>query len=123
MSDTPEPLTPEAPCSVCGSDWHYTDEHATADLPPGAYLASALAAARIPTDSGEDVDRLIGELARRGWTLTRTAGVGSGLDVERLTWALVRVAGTWLPRESIDTLAPLLAAAYAAITQHTEDPR
>ncbi len=41
-------------------------------FPPGAYLASALAAANISCDSGEDVDRLIDELERRGWTLARS---------------------------------------------------
>lgn len=38
-------------------------------LPPGAILASALAAANIACDSGEDVDRLIDELRKRGLTI------------------------------------------------------
>jgi hypothetical protein len=38
-------------------------------LPVGAILASALMAANYPGDSGEDVDRLIDELAQRGYSL------------------------------------------------------
>ena len=38
-------------------------------LPVGAYVASALMAAKIDCDSGEDVDRLIEELEKRGYTI------------------------------------------------------
>ena len=44
-------------------------------VPVGAYVASALAAANIPCDSGEDVDRFLDELAKRGY---RVAPVKEG---------------------------------------------
>ncbi len=39
------------------------------ELAAGAALAAALMAANIPCDSGEDVDRLIAELDKRGYRL------------------------------------------------------
>jgi len=39
----------------------------TSGLPVGAYVASALMAANIECDSGEDVDRFLAELAKRGY--------------------------------------------------------
>ena len=44
-----------------------TDPVSTEGLPVGAYVAAALMAANIPCDSGEDVDRLLSELAARGY--------------------------------------------------------
>lgn len=49
-----------------------TDEPLTAELLAGAALASALMAANYPGDSGEDVDRLLAELGKRGYRLTAT---------------------------------------------------
>lgn len=43
-------------------------------LPVGAYVATALAAAKIPCDSGEDVDRFLSELAKLGYEV---AAVGA----------------------------------------------
>ena len=42
-------------------------------LPVGAVLAAALMAANYPGDSGEDVDRLIAELEKRGYRLVSDA--------------------------------------------------
>lgn len=50
-------------------------------LPVGAYVASALAAANYGGDSGEDVDRFLAELAKRGCEVVRSASdvLGPGL--------------------------------------------
>lgn len=40
------------------------------ELPVGAYVASALLAAHIDCDSGEDVDRFLAELAKLGYVVT-----------------------------------------------------
>ena len=45
----------------------------TEALPVGAYVASALMAANYPGDSGEDVDRFLAELDKRGYRVTRAA--------------------------------------------------
>lgn len=42
-------------------------------IPVGAYVASALMAANYGGDSGEDVDRFLEELRRRGYEVTPTA--------------------------------------------------
>lgn len=44
----------------------------------GAALASALMAANYPGDSGEDVDRLIAELAKRGYVLAPSGAYVGG---------------------------------------------
>lgn len=60
-----DPKSPQwEACKVCGGD-HWTKDHA--DLPVGVYVASALMAANISCDSGEDVDRFLGQLAKRGY--------------------------------------------------------
>ena len=45
------------------------DSRQSEGLPVGAILASALMAANIPCDSGEDVDRLLDELRQRGYVV------------------------------------------------------
>ena len=59
-----------------------SEPRTAADLMAGAALASALMAANIPCDSGEDVDRLIAEIEKRGYRLTSDAD-----DDARLTEA------------------------------------
>lgn len=44
-------------------------------LPVGAYVASALAAANYGGDSGEDVDRFLSELAKRGYEVRPTEAI------------------------------------------------
>ena len=56
-------------------------EGTTPRVPVGAYLASALAAANIPCDSGEDVDRLISEMGRVGLFITRQDRLRAGLAI------------------------------------------
>lgn len=53
----------------------------SADLPVGAVLASALMAANYGGDSGEDVDRLIAELAKRGLAVAPIAPGARAADV------------------------------------------
>ena len=48
----------------------------TEGIAAGAALASALMAANYPGDSGEDVDRLVAELAKRDYVLTRARQPG-----------------------------------------------
>lgn len=51
-----------------------------AGMPVGALLASALMAANIPCDSGEDVDRLIAEMAKHGVRLIRQGSIEAALE-------------------------------------------
>lgn len=79
----------------------------TPDLPVGAYVASALADANIPCDSGEDVDRFLSQLAWRGFEVRRStpvpaSNVSEGLREDAREKAIVnawreaqRLHGDW----------------------------
>jgi hypothetical protein len=84
-------------------------------LPIGAYLAAALAAANIPCDSGEDVDRLLSELAARGYVL-------HDWQAERAEPDAIEAEAVQAERERLlptgdeldDLLADISGAAYAS---------
>jgi hypothetical protein len=91
------------------------EEPTTEALPVGAYLASALMAANIPCDSGEDVDRLIAEMGKRGLRLAieseARATATPGLDVERLANAYENVTESMGLRRGLPMIAWLAVAA------------
>lgn len=63
-----------------------TDPETLDAVPVGAYVASSLMASKAWSgDYGEDVDRFLGELAKRGFQVVRDS-----LDVERLATAIHR---------------------------------
>lgn len=89
-----------------------------AAVPVGAVLASALMAAHYGGDSGEDVDRLIEELARRGYAVQPTAP-DLRLDVEWLREAIyiVSVRHAWATNADTGDRTEEIAAEYARIAR------
>lgn len=64
-------------CLALAAKFHRETGHPedSATLPVGAYVASALAAANYPGDSGEDVDRFLAELARLGFEVRQKEAI------------------------------------------------
>jgi hypothetical protein len=94
------------------------------ELPVGAILASALMAANYPGDSGEDVDRLIAELGKRGVRITEAAAAAPQpeIDVERLAtamWQEDQREGRGFP--TVEAQAEWIAAEYAALSRQEKE--